>query len=149
LITLHVDTRGMPWAYATVNELRKTRVGWGKKVHAFNGSRNERSMAWSALEQRFKSRLISLPNNIELIKELLGVRRQKTLDKKHIEIRDRDRQSRHADIAESLAECCRQAHLQMLKPTITLDRVQHHNSAKDLLAMRYQLSAKGLTPSSY
>jgi len=152
LRSLHVDTRGMPWAVALVRDVRASRVGWGKKVHDFYGGRQERTMAWAALEQRFKSRRIKIPQHDELVKELLSVRRQKTLDAKQLEIRDKARGVRHADIAESLAECCRRAHLEILRPTMTLEKTRgagRYTETKDFLHKRFEPVVKNLKPSSY
>lgn len=143
LRALFVDTRIQPWAMNLVKFCRQHR-GWGKRVHDFNGNVAERNAAWEILQGHLKSQTIRLIESPELKKELMGVRAKKTLNNA-MEVRDRNRSRRHADIAEGLAECCRQAFLLAIKKGGLSLAAVSQSSAKALL----QRTAPRLNDDSY
>lgn len=129
---LYVDTRIQPWAMNLVKFCRQNRP-WGKRVHDFNGNTPERNAAWEILQGHLKSRTIRIIESADLKKELRSVRAKKTVNNQ-MEVRDRNRRVRHADIAEGLAECCRQAFLLAIKKGGSSLSAVAQSSAKALVS---------------
>lgn len=120
---LTVDTRLQPWAIRFVKRMRATKPGWGKRVFDFNGGPTERNAGWTILEDHLKAGTIRLIDHPELKKELAGVKKQRNVNNQ-VEVRDRNRKVRHADIAEGLAECCREAFLEGMKKRLSVAQTQ-------------------------
>lgn len=116
VVDFRIDTRAMPWAIRLVKQIKRDKQPWAKFTDGFNkANRVERAIAWNLLEQRIRSQHIKIPDHSELRKELMAVRRVVNSLDGLTDIRDKNRKVRHADIADSLANCCFIAHQQALK----------------------------------
>ena len=121
VIDFRIDTRAMPWAMRLVKEIKRNKEPWAKYTDGFNkANRVERAIAWNLLEQRIRSQTIKIPPHEELKKELMAVRRVVNSVDGLTDIRDKNRRVRHADIADSLANCCFMAHQQALKGNLRI-----------------------------
>ena len=144
---LRLDTRAMPWAIKMVRQIKR-KEPWARVVDGYNGGRSERASSWNILEQRIKSKTLSIPNNKDLIAELLGVRRLLTLDGV-TEIRDRNRRTRHADIADALATSCYFAHLQAISGRLSLSELHQKSTIGDLMSRIETKTASGFSESDF
>lgn len=107
LLELWVDVRVQPWAHQLVDYCNKNRPGWGRRVKRYQHGAKQvqvRNTAWMAFEQRVLNATIRVPQNETLKKEMMGVRKVQGLN--GMEVRDRARKKRHADLAEGIASLC-------------------------------------------
>lgn len=147
MVDLRIDTRAMPWAIKMVKQIKR-KEPWARVVDGYNGNRSERASSWNILEQRIRACTLKMPDNETLQKELLSVRRLLTLDG-IIEIRDRDRKRRHADIADALATSCFLAHLQAIKGRVSLQELNGRASMVDLLDRLHSTPIDKFNPDSF
>lgn len=125
MIELLIDVRGsMAWAVDMLADIRAGRVDRAKhcryKVKAMAKLQGvDRNIAWGITETRIKTRTFrSFPFKL-LEEELKGVRAVKTLEGQ-IEIRDRDRKVRHADVLEGVVQCLYRIHKHMVTPRVSM-----------------------------
>jgi len=149
LVALEVDARLQPWAERLIKICNRAgpERPWGKKVVAFRGREGERIAAWDCFEQRVVSRTLIVQNHPRLLKELTGVRKVKRPDGR-VEVRDANRKTRHADVADGLAACCYRAHLESIKSRgVSLSQVEDggRGSGRSLLSRIYRPQVRGLT----
>jgi len=150
LVELQVDARLQPWADRLIKacnrggELRP----WGRKVSAFRGREGERIAAWDCFEQRVLTRKLTIQNHPVLRKELEAVRKVRRPDGR-VEVRDHSRKTRHADIADALANVCYLAHLETLKGRMGLAEMEGRETARALLSRIYRPVVRGLTGDSF
>lgn len=144
---LRLDTRAMPWAIRMVKQIKK-KEPWARVVDGYNGNRSERASSWNILEQRIRSRTLIIPPNKDLVAELLGVRRLLTVDGV-TEIRDRNRRTRHADIADALATSCYFAHLQAISGRLSLSELHQKSTIGDLMSRLESHDAFGFNESDF
>jgi hypothetical protein len=145
LIDLQVDVRAMPWARDLVIRCNRERPGWGRRVHAFGGGAKQtevRDSAWALLEQRILGRTITLPKHARLLDEIRGVKRVTRADGT-VEVRDRSRKKRHADVAESLAACCYRIWQEQTRPRARLGDT-NKPAAQRVLDQLYRPRTAGL-----
>ena len=128
LVDFRIDTRAMPWAMRLVKEIKRDKQPWAKFTDGFNkANRVERAIAWNLLEQRIRSQNIRIPDHSELRKELMAVRRVVNSLDGLTDIRDKNRKVRHADIADSLANCCFIAHQQALRGQLHIAELERES----------------------
>lgn len=133
---LRVDTRAMPWAIALVRKAKREK-SWGRIVDGWNKQRAERKSSWSIFLQRILSQTITMPENKDLIAELLGVRKIEDIDGQ-MDIRDRNRKKRHVDIGDGIAVCCYLAHLEAIQGRTSLKATVNQSAARDILQKLYR-----------
>ena len=122
LIELHVDIRGgMHWAMDMLADARKAKIGsWQKRLREHTCTATfERDTAWSIMEDRIGSGTLRIFANPTIEAELAGVRRHIRTDGS-VEVRDRNRKIRHADIVEGIAQTLLRIYRHMAKPRISM-----------------------------
>lgn len=144
---LAVDTRvGMQWARDLVSYNHRERPAWGKKIIGINWGQDERSTGWQMFEERILSRRIRIPFDKDLDAELKGVQRV-ARPNGEVEIRDRSRKKRHADIAEGLASACYLVYREQTKPSLSLADTEGRRS--NVLARMPRPLAAGFRPDGF
>lgn len=123
MIDLTIDVRGsMAWAIDMLMDARAGKTenlkharGKLKAMSRLQGQ--ERNIAWGKLEDRVKTNTLKLFNVPRLLEEFEAVRRV-VLANGDVEIRDRNRKVRHADLLEGLVQCTYRIHRHMVTPRV-------------------------------
>lgn len=122
LIEICVDTRGgaranvkkenhaKPWAHTFVRDCRATKT-WGHKINWWHAQTNDRDASWLEFERRIIEGRIEFQaqahgNWTQRLLAELGNQQKKKRTDGTVEVRDRVRNARHADIAEGYAAVC-------------------------------------------
>jgi hypothetical protein len=121
LIELQVDVRGtMAWAVDMVMDIRSGRVQRIKPMRfkiksMMNLQGDERNTAWAKLEDRIISGTWRTFEHKRLKEEILAVRKTITVNGK-VEIKDRNRKVKHADVLEGFAQNMYRIHKYIVTP---------------------------------
>lgn len=121
LVAFRIDTRLRPWARTLVKTIRAPslpgglRRSWGHVTDGWDKGSEERSIGYSQLESLVLELKIRMQDHPILRAEFKGVRATRGLNNM-LDVRDRNRKRRHADILDALSVCCLLALEYALKP---------------------------------
>ncbi len=111
LLALRIDTRLRPWARSLVKTIKSSplpnggRRSWAHVTDGWDRGADARAIGYSALESAVLELRIRMQDHAVLRAEFKGVRATRGLNNA-LDVRDRNRRRRHADILDALSVCC-------------------------------------------